>query len=42
MLRKASEATGQSWRGLALRTDRLAIAYQAAVHLAAILVWARR
>ncbi|WP_373305810.1 transposase [Streptomyces flavofungini] len=30
------------WRGLAMRTDKLAIAYQAALHLAAILIWARR
>ncbi|MFF6953006.1 IS5 family transposase [Streptomyces iakyrus] len=32
----------KQWRGLAMRTDKLAIAYQAALHLAAILVWARR
>ncbi|MEU5256121.1 IS5 family transposase [Streptomyces longwoodensis] len=32
----------KQWRGLALRTDKLAIAYQAALHLAAILIWARR
>jgi hypothetical protein len=25
-----------------MRTDKLAIAYQAALHLAAILIWARR
>ncbi|ADB33154.1 hypothetical protein Kfla_4107 [Kribbella flavida DSM 17836] len=31
----------KQWRGLALRTDKLAIAYQAALHLAAILIWAR-
>lgn len=30
------------WRGLAMRTDKLAIAYQAALHLAAILIWVRR
>ncbi|MFF3191725.1 IS5 family transposase [Streptomyces misionensis] len=32
----------KQWRGLALRTDKLAIAYQAALHLAAILIRARR
>ncbi|POX60440.1 hypothetical protein C3492_27280 [Streptomyces sp. Ru62] len=32
----------KQWRGLATRTDRLAIAYQAALHLAAILIRARR
>lgn len=32
----------KQWRGLAMRTDRLAIAYQAALHLAAILIWTRR
>ncbi|MFF8407765.1 IS5 family transposase [Streptomyces sp. NPDC015684] len=32
----------KQWRGLAMRTDKLAIAYQAALHLAAILKWARR
>ncbi|MGW0704358.1 IS5 family transposase [Streptomyces sp. NPDC002867] len=32
----------KQWRGLATRTDKLAIAYQAALHLAAILIWARR
>lgn len=32
----------KQWRGLAMRTDKLAIAYQAALHLAAILIWARR
>ncbi|WP_442806976.1 IS5 family transposase [Streptomyces sp. NBC_01318] len=31
----------KQWRGLAMRTDKLAIAYQAALHLAAILIWAR-
>lgn len=31
----------KQWRGLPLRTDKLAIAYQAALHLAAILIWAR-
>ncbi|MFF9178678.1 IS5 family transposase [Streptomyces sp. NPDC014793] len=30
----------KQWRGLAMRTDKLAIAYQAALHLAAILIWA--
>ncbi len=30
------------WRGLATRTDKLAIAYQAALHLAGILIWTRR
>ncbi|WTQ32936.1 IS5 family transposase [Streptomyces virginiae] len=32
----------KQWRGLAMRTDKLAIAYQAALHLASILIWARR
>jgi transposase len=32
----------KQWRGLAMRTDKLAIVYQAALHLAAILIWARR
>ncbi|GGS10087.1 hypothetical protein GCM10010236_75720 [Streptomyces eurythermus] len=32
----------KQWRGLAMRTDKLAIAYQAALHVAAILVRARR
>ncbi|MFJ3794225.1 IS5 family transposase [Kitasatospora sp. NPDC090091] len=32
----------KQWRGLAMRTDKLAIAYQAALHLAAILIWLRR
>lgn len=32
----------RQWRSLAMRTDKLAITYQAALHLAAILVWARR
>lgn len=31
----------KQWRGLALRTDKLAMAYQAALHLAAILMWTR-
>ncbi|GAU65942.1 transposase [Streptomyces sp. NBRC 110611] len=31
----------KQWRGLAMRTDKLAIAYHAALHLAAILIWAR-
>ncbi|MFG2506996.1 hypothetical protein ACGFOW_16010, partial [Streptomyces rubiginosohelvolus] len=29
-------------RGLAMRTDKLAFAYQAALHLAAILIWTQR
>lgn len=32
----------KQWRGLAMRTDELAVAYQAALHLAAILMWTRR
>ncbi|WP_435644718.1 IS5 family transposase [Streptomyces sp. H49] len=32
----------KQWRGLALRTDKLAIVYQAALHLAAILIRAPR
>ncbi len=32
----------KQWRVLAMRRDKLAIAYQAALHLAAILIWARR
>ncbi|MET4645895.1 transposase [Streptomyces atratus] len=32
----------KQWRGLAMRTDKLAIAYQAALHLASTLIWARR
>lgn len=32
----------KQWRGLATRTDKLAIAYQAAPHLAGILIWTRR
>jgi transposase len=32
----------KQWRGLAMRTDKLAMAYRAALHLAAILIWARR
>ncbi|MGW4912832.1 IS5 family transposase [Streptomyces sp. NPDC004270] len=31
----------KQWRGLAMRTDKLALAYQAALHLAAILIWTR-
>ncbi|WP_345981455.1 IS5 family transposase [Streptomyces sp. DSS69] len=31
----------EQWRGLAMRTDKLALAYRAALHLAAILMWAR-
>ncbi len=32
----------KQWRGLTLQTDTLAIAYQAALRLAAILIWSRR
>ncbi|MFD8019008.1 methyltransferase domain-containing protein [Streptomyces lavendulae] len=32
----------KQWRGLAIRCDKLAFAYQAALHLASILIWARR
>ncbi|MEU6624154.1 IS5 family transposase [Streptomyces litmocidini] len=32
----------KQWRGLAMRTDKFAVAYQAALHLAAILIRARR
>ncbi|GGS45186.1 IS5 family transposase [Streptomyces griseoviridis] len=32
----------KQWRGLATRTDERAIAYQAALHLAGILIWIRR
>jgi transposase len=32
----------KQWRGLATRTDKLAIVYQAALHLAGILIWTRR
>ncbi|MFD9409798.1 IS5/IS1182 family transposase, partial [Streptomyces sp. NPDC059989] len=32
----------KQWRGLATRCDKLATAYEAALHLAAILIWARR
>ncbi|MFE1383479.1 IS5 family transposase [Streptomyces sp. NPDC058740] len=32
----------KQWRGLAMRADKLAIAFQAALHLASILIWARR
>lgn len=31
----------KQWRGLALRTEKLAIAYQAALHVASILIWVR-
>ncbi|MFI8490474.1 IS5 family transposase [Streptomyces rubrogriseus] len=31
----------KQWRGLAMRTYKLAIAYQAALHVAALLIWAR-
>jgi transposase len=32
----------KQWRGLATRTDKLAITYQAALHLVGILIWTRR
>jgi transposase len=32
----------KQWRGLATRTDKLGIAYQAALHLAGIRIWTRR
>ncbi|KPI20891.1 hypothetical protein OV450_7731 [Actinobacteria bacterium OV450] len=32
----------KQWRGLAMRADKLALAYQAALHLATILIWTRR
>lgn len=35
-------ARPKQWRGLAMRTDKLAIANQASVHLTAIPIWARR
>jgi transposase len=31
----------KQWRGLALRTDKLAISYRPALHLAAVLIWMR-
>lgn len=31
----------KQWRGPAMRTDKLAVAYGAALYLAAILIWAR-
>ncbi|MGY1402177.1 IS5 family transposase [Streptomyces sp. SS10] len=31
----------KQWRGQAMRTDKLALAYQAALHLAAIFMWTR-
>lgn len=31
----------KQWRGLAMRTDKLAISYRAALYFAAILIWAR-
>lgn len=31
----------KQWRGLAMRTDKFAIAYQAALHHAAIPIWSR-
>ncbi|WP_419664813.1 IS5 family transposase [Streptomyces sp. 2-1] len=31
----------KQWRDLAMRTDKLALAYQAALHLASILIWTR-
>ena len=45
LARKAVErciARIKQWRGLAMRTDKLAVAHQAALHLAAILIWTRR
>lgn len=32
----------KQWRGRAMRTDKLSLAYRAALHLAAIFMWARR
>jgi transposase len=32
----------KQWRGLTTRTDKLTIAYQAALHLAGVLIWPRR
>lgn len=32
----------KQWRGLAMRTDKLAVAHPAALHLSAILMWTRR
>ncbi|MFD7721787.1 IS5/IS1182 family transposase, partial [Streptomyces sp. NPDC059814] len=32
----------KQWRGRPMRTENHAIAYPAALHLAAILIWARR
>jgi transposase len=32
----------KQWRGLAMRTDKLAIAYRAVLYFAAILIWARK
>ncbi len=32
----------KQWRGLAMQADRLAIAYQAAPNLDAVLIWVRR
>lgn len=32
----------KQWRGLAMRTDKLAIAYEGALHLSAILIWTRQ
>lgn len=32
----------KQWRGLAMRSDKLALSYQAALHLATVLVWLRR
>lgn len=31
----------KQWRGLAMRACKLAVAYQAALHVAAILIWSR-
>jgi transposase len=30
----------KQWRGVAMRTDKLAIHYEAAVHIAAVFIWA--
>ncbi|MFD9684492.1 IS5 family transposase [Kitasatospora sp. NPDC059088] len=32
----------KQWRGLAMRTDKLGVVYQAALHVAAVLIWLRR
>jgi transposase len=38
----AASTALKQWRGLTTRTDKLAIAYQAALQLAGILIWSRR